>query len=361
MMKKVGIYAERVECVTFTIAQALVFKEFNVYVLTDKKELNHSFYYEQLEKLNEVKIINDWQQTNLDFDWLFVEVLPHFSRKKLSSLRKCTNRLALILYYQQQLFHKAIIQQFKITIKYIPWIFKSPKMFFLDKFYAFDLYRIWAEKYFLGFDVHSNFLVDDNLQSAMFAFEWQPAYQRKYKFNFIGNRNPQERSYIIKLIKLALDDNLNNYLSKKDLNQQNIIWIEYGDETGEKRGIPAQEYMNYLSESDFTLCPPGYVKITHRVVEALVRGSIPILHEDELSLYDINLQNNVNCIAVSKGNWIATIQRAMSLHQSEIIEMRCNILSMKDDYLSRQAFSNRLMQKMGIEAQNTSHLREQYL
>lgn len=177
--------------------------------------------------------------------------------------------------------------------------------------------------------------------------KWQTKDIRKYKFNFIGNRNPQLRTEII--------SSINSYLLSQSLDPINdnisnleILWIEYGDEPGEERGVPASEYMNYLSESDFTLCPPGYIKMTHRVIESLIRGSIPVLHEEELELYDINLQDRVNCVAVKNRNWIRAIKVIADMQLNEIHKMRYNISKIKNKYLLHEAFSHNLNVKMGI-------------
>jgi hypothetical protein len=117
-----------------------------------------------------------------------------------------------------------------------------------------------------------------------------------------------------------------------------ILWIEYGDDPGEARGVPAFKYIDYLSDSDFTLYPPGYSPLTHRVIEALVRGSIPVLHEQELELYDIHFQNRVNCVAVKNGDWLTAIKEIQAISQDVVIEMRSNILAMKDTYLSNERY-----------------------
>lgn len=83
-------------------------------------------------------------------------------------------------------------------------------------------------------------------------------------------------------------------------------------------------------------------------MEALIRGSIPILHENELELYDINLQDQVNCLAVKNGDWSKAIEEAVNMPLDQIIQIRSNILAMKDEYLSDAACSKRLGAKMGL-------------
>ena len=337
MSTNIGIYTKRVECITYTIAQAVASTGNCVYVITSPKELNQKFYYSRIEQIKNVKISNELEV--IDFDDLYIENLPSLSRNEFLRCAKISPKISIIAYHHNFSYMKTLLQEIKHSIKYFPGILKVRRIYFIDNYYDLDIFRLWSNKYFLGFDVHSNFWVNKDLKNALFDFRWEAEKRRIYKLNFIGNRNPAQRKQIIESVK--------NHL-KNSLFENQILWIEYGDDPGEKRGVLAREYMNYLSESDFTLCPPGYAKITHRVIEALVRGSIPILHKEELRLYDMNLENNLNCIAVHNRDWIGAIKRAMSLNQSKIIQMRYNILSMKDDYLAAESFSRRLIKKMGI-------------
>ncbi len=337
MSTNIGIYTKRVECLTYTITQAIASTGNSVYVVTNPKELNQEFYYARIEQIKNVKISNKLEEIN--FDDLYIENLPSLSRDEFLRCAKISPRISIIAYSHSFSYTKTLLQEIKHLIKYFPGILKVKQIFFIDDYYNLDIFNLWSKKYFLGFDVHSNFWVNQDLKNALFDFNWETEKRRIYKLNFIGNRSPAFRKQIIESVKTYL---------KNSLCEEPILWIEYGDEPGEKRGVSPREYMNYLSESDFTLCPPGYAKITHRVIEALVRGSIPILHKEELRLYDMNLEDNLNCIAVHNRDWIGAIKRAMSLNQSEIRQMRYSILSMKDDYLAAESFSRRLITKMGI-------------
>jgi Exostosin family len=127
------------------------------------------------------------------------------------------------------------------------------------------------------------------------------------------------------------------------------FWLEYDTAMPvATRGLSSSKYIETLSNSCFTLCPPGFSKITHRVVEALVRGSIPIINANELELYNMNLRDNQNCIAVYNNDWTTALKRALSMPHEDLVKIHTHILSMKDEFLLPQSFSRRLRQKIGL-------------
>jgi hypothetical protein len=104
-----------------------------------------------------------------------------------------------------------------------------------------------------------------------------------------------------------------------------------------------------LSNSDFTLCPRGYSLVTHRPIEALLRGSIPVLSEDELDLYGLELKDADNCISVQDGRWRQTVERLAQTKEGEIAGMRARIDAMFDDFLNYPAMAKRIRARVGME------------
>ncbi|MCL6435187.1 MAG: hypothetical protein K6T90_13425 [Leptolyngbyaceae cyanobacterium HOT.MB2.61] len=343
MTQHVGIWAASVEFQTYTIARAATSCSCPVFVITAPKDkiahFGHSLYYDKLKKLPHVKVLNSWD--GLHLDWLYIQISSDLPRGELAEAVKHSRHIGLFSSCGKTSFSKTLLSQVKEVIKYFPVTLKAERVFLADGFYPTDLYSIWAKRYLMGIDVHSNFLDNPDLLLKMFAFEWKPEVTRKYRLNFIGNRKPQFRTELINTIK--------SYLISQNLwNSSEYLWIEYGDEPGEKRGVPPAEFIHYLTESDFTLCPPGYAKLTHRVIEALVRGSIPVLHTEELELYDSHLQDQINCLAVHHSNWVKAIDQLIHMPESKIVQIRSSILAMKEDILSNEAFSRKLGTKMGL-------------
>jgi hypothetical protein len=125
-----------------------------------------------------------------------------------------------------------------------------------------------------------------------------------------------------------------------------MYWHEYPDAA--PVGLDPREFLDVLSRSDFTLCPIGYSLVTHRPIEAMLRGSIPVISANELDLYGIEFKDGTNCIAVSGGDWPNAIQRLARIEENEIIGMRSNIYSMFDDRLNYEALSKRMRTRFGV-------------
>ena len=112
--------------------------------------------------------------------------------------------------------------------------------------------------------------------------------------------------------------------------------------------LSTTEYLDVLSQSDYTLCPPGYSLVTHRPLEAMLRGSIPVLNSSELDLYDIGLEDGVNCIGVDGKKWPEAIDRIIQLDESTVISMRRNIFSMLADCLDYATSSKHMRIRLGL-------------
>lgn len=190
------------------------------------------------------------------------------------------------------------------------------RVVYKDGYSRWDLYRILGiYRLICGFDVHSQFLVDPQLYDAMFHSPWDPEKPRPVRISFLGCLDPKNRRGFLSSLK-PLFRNADMY------------WHEYTDSTG--AGVTAQEYLKLLSDSDFTLCPPGYSLVTHRPLEALLRGAIPIVNEGELCLYGIELKDKVNCISVKNHRWHDAVQYALNLSKEKVVSMRYLIWEMQD-------------------------------
>jgi hypothetical protein len=126
------------------------------------------------------------------------------------------------------------------------------------------------------------------------------------------------------------------------------MWKAYSDEKPE--ALPESEFVEILSNSDFTLAPPGYSLVTHRPIEAMLRGSIPILNEREAPIYEIGLRDGVNCLLVRNDDWGAATSRALHSSQPEIEQMRRNVLEVRNAYLDYPVLSAAICRRLGATA-----------
>ncbi len=342
MKKKIGLYSEKIRSKTYTVAKAISRKDYEIYLITPEKanavDTQHLLYLNKIKKIKNIKVISN--QKIIKIDYLYIESSNVYLSPKIINFMRSADHVNVLYYRKKQFYIKDLFNDLKQLVKNYQILLRTESIGYIDGLYDFDVFSFFSRKYIIGFDVHSEFLEYKKLKSLMFAFEWMPQVSRKFKINYMGNINPQTRAQIIKKIKSFLDES--NLKFK-------VLWIDYGNRISETRGVSPEKYIEYLSESDFTLCPPGYERVTHRVIEALVRGSIPVINEDELYLYDMNLQNEVNCIAVKDGDWIAAIQKILRIKDNQLIQMRYNILAMKEKYLLPEVAAKRLRQKMGLE------------
>ena len=127
---------------------------------------------------------------------------------------------------------------------------------------------------------------------------------------------------------------------------KSMYWHEYSD--ADPIGVPPREFVNVLTQSDFTLCPRGYSLVTHRPMEALLRGSIPVLSADEADLYGIQLEDGVNCIRVPSAGWPDAMLRISRMEESQIVRMRTGILGMFEKQLSYGALAKGIRTRLGV-------------
>jgi hypothetical protein len=163
--------------------------------------------------------------------------------------------------------------------------------------------------------------------------------------NFLGSRDPSMRSRILHSVQGYFGD----AASSGNSAYKPTYWHVYSD--AQPAALSAAEFLKVLSDSDFTLSPPGYSLVTHRPVEALLRGSVPVLNADELALYDLGLADGVNCIAVPPGGWAAAMQRIMDMSEAQVASMRRNVHAMLDEKVAYAALARDISRRLGVECQ----------
>lgn len=181
--------------------------------------------------------------------------------------------------------------------------------------------------------IHPQLLADEPLRQVFADFS--TIEDRHFSIGFLGNRNPPERERILAECRRAVDQT-----------DARALWGVYGDDEHHKAFSP-QEYIGALGKMDFCICPGGWGgNWTHRVVESLCRGAIPILPDPHL--YGLGLQDSKTCLTVGGDDWNAVVSRALRLPHSTIQEMRANVLALRDDMLTPSAASRRFSEQFGI-------------
>jgi len=220
---------------------------------------------------------------------------------------------------------------------------KVDRILYKDGFYRRDLLGLFKPRRNLGFDVHAQFLHDSELFRMIHAQDWDPAARRPILANFLGSRDPRARARILDAIRPLLQPGEEGSSARPS---KPAVWHEYTDAS--PVGLGPIEFVKTLTRSDFTLCPRGYSLVTHRPIEAMLRGSIPVLASSELDLYDIELVDGENCIAVGDGRWEESMRRIARIEEPELVRMRKNLRALFDEHLNYDAMAKRFRLRIGV-------------
>jgi hypothetical protein len=218
------------------------------------------------------------------------------------------------------------------------------RVVYKDGFHPWDLFASFKPRSTLGFDVHSQFLNDAELFRLMHVQDWDADAPRPILANFLGCRDPDVREQILESLRATFQS------AARDPSAAGFakptIWHEYSNAS--PIGLEPREFLSILARSDYTLCPRGYSLVTHRPIEAMLRGSIPVLAAEEMDLYGVGLVDRENCIAVDDGRWLESIHRLAEIEERDVVRMRRNIRAMFDSHLDYDAVAGRLRAGLGV-------------
>jgi hypothetical protein len=242
----------------------------------------------------------------------------------------------------------------KSTIKYLkdyPGYSRRLSVIGFEELPRLNLFSLYARSVLTGIYAHPRYFHDEPIANALNE-PWDPRKIRAYKINFLGTRAPEERVRLLKMAEtwfanrphLKIINNIETYESD---DETKVFWRALNPEHNNPR--PSTEYLQILTSSDFTLCVPGYTVWSCRPPEAFLRGSIPIMMQEEVdNFYDCKLLDMVNCIIVRNDNWIEALEKAFSLSLNQLIMMRCNIWKLRCQHFELSAWATRLREKLGV-------------
>ena len=223
----------------------------------------------------------------------------------------------------------------------LPFRHRVKKIAYKDGYHAVDLFALLGKsRVNVGFDTHSKFLHDAALYEQIHKKDWDVGSPRALRLNFVGSRDPLRRGQAV--------DQVSRFLTTAVPERERatrVMWKAYSDEKPE--ALPESEFVEILTKSDFTLAPPGYSLVTHRPIEAMLRGSIPILNEREAPIYEIGLRDGENCLLVHNNDWSDAVSRALHASQAEVERMRQNILDVRNASLDYPTLSAAICRRLG--------------
>ena len=342
----------RPESLTYTVAKALSYGGHDVFIwVVDpmRDEGAPDGIRRRIREIPRVKIIASEQARLPDvIDRLIVQVFPRpmESIQDIGPLARRARNITLITAGDRSHSWRGALQlQWLELRKLALHAYKIDRVLFKDGFYPHDLLGLFKNRRAVGFDVHSQFLHDSTLFHAMHARDWNPEAPRPIRVNFLGSRDPSNRARILDTLRPMFPSASGG--SASAVHGMIGYWHEYPDVA--PIGLDPLEFVSVLSRSDFTLCPCGYSLVTHRPIEALLRGSIPVLSANELDLYGIDLIDGTNCVGVQDGHWSQALQQLAGTKEQTLIEMRRNVHAMFDSDLRYETISKGIRIRLGVE------------
>ena len=342
----------RTDSLTYTIAKALSVGGYDVSIWIVNPNLDHGLSAgidENLRETPRVSIVaRDVSALPRVIGRLIVQAFPRPQEtlQDIDNLARRARRITLISAGDRSRSWRNAVKQQWIEMRGMGFHARRiDRVLYKDGFYSRDLLGIFKSRRTVGFDAHSQFIHDEELFRAMHARDWDPNIRRPILANFLGSQDPEIRKRILDSVRPLFQPA--PLASQPGAGNKAMRWHEYSDAA--PTGLGPWEFVNVLSNSDFTLCPRGYSLVTHRPIEALLRGSIPVLSMDELDLYGVELKDGENCIGVQDGRWRQCVERLAQMPEPEIERMRAKIRAMFDDLLNYPAMAKRIRARVGME------------
>jgi hypothetical protein len=342
--------AFRVDSLTYTVAKALSHGVHSVSVWVVAAEADYGLsegIYRALCDTPRVRVAKrDETRLPEEIDRLIVQSHPRpdESNRDAALLARRARKITLISAGDRNRSRRdALKLQWLETRRLWQHLGRVDRVLYKDGFHRRDLYAPFKPRGNLGFDVHSQFLHNEELFRLIHAQDWEPAANRPIRVNFLGCRDPDARARVLDGIRSLFDGKAGS--AAGDLRKP-TFWHEYTNAS--PVGLDPREFLSILTRSDFTLCPRGYSLVTHRPLEALLRGSIPVLSDRELDLYGVELADGENCIAVADGRWPETIRALARIDEQRLVRMRGRIRAMFEGELCYDAVARRLRASLGV-------------
>jgi len=171
--------------------------------------------------------------------------------------------------------------------------------------------------------------------------------ERLYLFNFLGTYSGP-RVPIIDRLESRFQIS-GGGAQQVNLGGKNVPVMWHADRPGSTRDRPLNEYLDTLCASFFTLCLPGYSIITHRALEAIHCGSIPVIPEESVPQYLLPLEHGRNCLLVKRDDWESALAELSALDREQIFEMQNAVKNLACHEASIPALEKKCLRQLGLK------------
>jgi hypothetical protein len=194
--------------------------------------------------------------------------------------------------------------------------------------------------------IHPQFLGLDAFGEAMNQALARPLSRSRedFVFTYLGSATPEKRFAALQTVRQTLAAQQIQVTENPDYQSLTpTAFMRYyaappGHATSSPLAPPA--YLAVLARSIFTLCPNGWDNYSHRVVEALACGSIPILPAPVYRY--LGLQHGVNCLEVIQHQWEKAIHDALALSMEKRAFMQQSIQELRSKTLPPPLFAQKI-------------------
>ena len=347
----IAILSAHVECQTFTLAYVCSHEtDHHVTVIAPPAMMTSPAserYAKRIDQLDRVQVVAE-PPPDARFDRLIVEGWRQTPRDLLrQALRQAKRVTYITLCDQRHVWPKRMRYQMAEAVRKFPAVRRADRFVFVNGDAPGNLFRLLAPCNVLGYDAHSSFILEPGPHRAMFVDPWSVQEPRPFRLSFMGNHEPQRRREILNRVEAEL--------SRRDVKTVNYAQLTQGETApvlwSIREVIEPVTYAGLLTQSDFTLSPPGYSPATHRTIESLLRGCIPIMNAEELQLYDLDLSADQHVLAVRGGDWVRALDHALRMSQDEIVARRSSIRELVEKHMSISATSARMRRRLAVNQQ----------
>jgi hypothetical protein len=168
-----------------------------------------------------------------------------------------------------------------------------------------------------------------------------PLGDRPCLFSYAGTANNYRRDIAASWIKSRLSADSELIHLGPIGGTHRVIW--HYDQDGSHRPRPYDIYIKEIESSWFSLCLPGVTGTTNRVLEAILRGSIPVIPAEQARFYCLPFQDRINSIFVLNNDWEEAINIIAAMTYAKRLAMQQAVVELSQSQASLNAISNRLV------------------